>query len=502
MLPRYNYIKITLTLSILIGLSVSLFSQEFIDRRLDEYAAKTYSNLHLVNDTILLIGRGTTFQPSLPAKINITRYTIGGEFIDEKIFIENDELDYLPWLQGSTKRDQNNIYISGSGGYLSVNDSAWVANYNIVGDSLNWFTKIKPLYLNTNNSIVTEIKLDDSNKILALMIESSGEMPQKFYLRLVKIDNEGEVESNFLIEEENFDIKGYSILKNSNNETIIGVDVSPENGPISLQLWRLDSDGNILDKYISGEEDNGQKCNKIIETADGGYIFLDRVLEIAEGLPHFSSRITKLSNSLEKEWERKVGNIEFRTELYNIKPTKDGNYIAVGISVEENENGIAPAHMVKIDDDGELLWESFIDVDITEDNGPQAISVNYLYDVIELEEGGFIACGQSLGQFVDSFPQQALLIRVDDKGQLNHIFFTPPPNVEPLVVFPNPVQSTLYFKEEKEDNISYEIISLQGSLISKGIYRKGTGIDVSFLVKGMYIVRLENGRKASFVVGI
>ena len=91
--------------------------------------------------------------------------------------------------------------------------------------------------------------------------------------------------------------------------------------------------------------------------------------------------------------------------------------------------------------------------------------------------------------------------RVDDKGQLNHIFFTPPPNLEPLVVFPNPVQSTLYFKEEKEDHISYEIISLQGSLISKGIYRKGTGIDVSFLVKGMYIVRLENGRKASFVVG-
>ena len=500
MLPRYNYIKITLTLSILIGLSVSLFSQEFIDRRLDEYAAKTYSNLHLVNDTILLIGRGTTFQPSLPAKINITRYTIGGEFIDEKIFIENDELDYLPWLQGSTKRDQNNIYISGSGGYLSVNDSAWVANYNIVGDSLNWFTKIKPLYLNTNNSIVTEIKLDDSNKILALMIESSGEMPQKFYLRLVKIDNEGEVESNFLIEEENFDIKGYSILKNSNNETIIGVDVSPENGPISLQLWRLDSDGNILDKYISGEEDNGQKCNKIIETADGGYIFLDRVLEKLVGQAEFRSRITKLNSNLEKEWELKLGLLQVDTELFNVKKTNDGNYIAVGGTDEEDNIGTS-AHIVKFTEEGDVIWESTIPIDITADNNQNSFTRNYLYDVMELEEGGFIACGQSLGQFVDSFPQQALLIRVDDKGQLNHIFFTPPPNLEPLIVFPNPVQSTLYFKEEKEDNISYEIISLHGSLISKGIYRKGTGIDVSFLVKGMYIVRLENGRKASFVVG-
>ena len=89
MLPRYNYIKITLTLSLLIGLSVSLFSQEYIDRRLDGYAAKIYTNLHVSNDTLLLVGFGTTFEPTLPAKINITRYKLTGEFIDEEIFLEN-----------------------------------------------------------------------------------------------------------------------------------------------------------------------------------------------------------------------------------------------------------------------------------------------------------------------------------------------------------------------------------------------------------------------------
>ena len=477
-----------------------MFSQEYIDRRLDGYAAKIYTNLYCSNDSLILIGWGAIFQPTVPGKINITRFLKDGTYIGETIFTINDDIDYLPWLQGSSKRLNNDIYISGSGGLGAVNQEAFMSKYDLSTDSLEWIKKIIPDSASFNSILVESIILPNDH-IKGIMIESiSG--ANNTYIRLLEWDEVGNLIEEKIIDEDGYKYTARSILLNSNNETIIGVDVSPENGPISLQLWRLDSDGNILDKYISGEEDNGQKCNKIIETADGGYIFLDRVLEIAEGLPHFSSRITKLSNSLEKEWERKVGNIEFRTELYNIKPTKDGNYIAVGISVEENENGIAPAHMVKIDDDGELLWESFIDVDITEDNGPQAISVNYLYDVIELEEGGFIACGQSLGQFVDSFPQQALLIRVDDKGQLNHIFFTPPPNLEPLVVFPNPVQSTLYFKEEKEDNISYEIISLQGSLISKGIYRKGTGIDVSFLVKGMYIVRLENGRKASFVVGI
>ena len=273
MLPRYNYIKITLTLSLLIGLSVSLFSQEYIDRRLDGYAAKIYTNLHVSNDTLLLVGFGTTFEPTLPAKINITRYKLTGEFIDEEIFLENDEFDYLPWLQGSSKKNENEIIIGGSGGLLSVNDSAWVTNYNIIGDSLKWFSKIKPTYPNTNNSILVESIIKENGSILSMITESRGTMPQIFYLRLLVFNNEGELLSENVIEEEDTDLKGYSILYNSNKELIIGVDVNPEDGPISLQLWRLDSDGNILDKYISGEEDNGQKCNKIIETADGGYIF-------------------------------------------------------------------------------------------------------------------------------------------------------------------------------------------------------------------------------------
>jgi hypothetical protein len=501
MSPLTSYTKILFSVSLLCGLSVSLFGQGFIDRRIAPFISHTYSNIYNLNDTIYCIGRGLLNEEPFPAKIVSTEYDLTGDLLKYSVFVDNETTNYYPWLQGASKRNGDFIIVSGSGGegFSNVNQNGFLAKYNYRIDSIEWTLQL-PLVYNSSNNVVVESIILPSGNIISLSSDAEGTTNQKFFFRLIKVNSNGEI-INEIEFKENDDKWNFvnSMTITNDNKLVIGLQRIIPSESSTLQLWKLDTLGNILDVYETGEDDNGLKCNKIIQSADGGYLFVDRVLESDNGLPHYSSRITKLSANFEKEWDQKVGNIEFRTELFNIKPTNDGNYIAVGISVEENENGIAPAHMIKIDDNGNVLWESFIDVDITLDNGPTAISANSLYDVIELDEGGFIACGQSLGFNVDSFPQQALLIRVDEKGQLNHIFFTPPPNLEPLIVYPNPVQSNLFIKEE-EGPLSYEIISIQGSVIRQGIYKNNEGIDISFLTNGLYIVRMENGRKASFMV--
>jgi hypothetical protein len=499
MSPLTSYTKILFSVSLLCGLSVSLFGQGFIDRRIAPFISHTYSNIYNLNDTIYCIGRGLLNEEPFPAKIVSTEYNLTGDLLKYSVFVDNETTNYYPWLQGASKRNGDFIIVSGSGGegFSNVNQNGFLAKYNYRIDSIEWTLQL-PLVYNSSNNVVVESIILPSGNIISLSSDAEGTTNQKFFFRLIKVNNNGEIinEIEFKENDDKWNFVNSMTITNDNN-LVIGLQRIIPGESSTLQLWKLDTLGNILDVYETGEDDNGLKCNKIIQSADGGYIFLDRVY-VFTGQAEYRSRITKLNNSFEKEWEIELGLTQVDTELFNIKKTNDGNYIAVGGTDEEDNIGTS-AHLVKFNDDGDILWESKIPVDITADNNPNSFTRNYLYDIIELDVGGFIACGQSRGINVDSFPQQALLIRVDDKGQLNHIFFTPPPNLEPLIVYPNPVQSNLFIKEE-DGPLSYEIISIQGSVIRQGNYKNNEGIDISFLTNGLYILRMENGRKASFMV--
>ena len=59
------------------------------------------------------------------------------------------------------------------------------------------------------------------------------------------------------------------------------------------------------------------------------------------------------------------------------------------------------------------------------------------------------------------------------------------------VIYPNPTHDFLFIKSEKAF-MSYQIINIQGNILSQGGLSKGTSIDVRNLKKGNYMIRLTD----------
>jgi len=65
-----------------------------------------------------------------------------------------------------------------------------------------------------------------------------------------------------------------------------------------------------------------------------------------------------------------------------------------------------------------------------------------------------------------------------------------------ISIFPNPAADMIYIKNENLENSVIGIYDLQGKLILETeITGSGQSIDIKFLDKGIYILRIENGGK-------
>ncbi len=69
--------------------------------------------------------------------------------------------------------------------------------------------------------------------------------------------------------------------------------------------------------------------------------------------------------------------------------------------------------------------------------------------------------------------------------------------VKELSVFPNPSTDIIYINNNNLDRASYTIINATGKIVITGNLQRDTGIDVSKLTTGMYILKLDNGNGSS-----
>ena len=69
-----------------------------------------------------------------------------------------------------------------------------------------------------------------------------------------------------------------------------------------------------------------------------------------------------------------------------------------------------------------------------------------------------------------------------------------------LIIYPNPVTTTI--KINNSDALLgnfYSIIDISGRVVAKGILASVSGIDVSKLSKGVYIIRIGKDFKSKFI---
>ena len=65
-------------------------------------------------------------------------------------------------------------------------------------------------------------------------------------------------------------------------------------------------------------------------------------------------------------------------------------------------------------------------------------------------------------------------------------------------MYPNPANNYVVVETNEDELVSFSLYNLLGNLVSKEYISHGTTIDLSNIVKGLYIVRLE-GSKAMYV---
>lgn len=156
--------------------------------------------------------------------------------------------------------------------------------------------------------------------------------------------------------------------------------------------------------YSKGTMDHGRYAQKAI---DNGYVIAGRAL--ISGEMDFDGWIIRTDYQGEVIWEKNYGDY-YVDELEVIRTTTDNAYIAIGTSTMFGNSG--EGWVIKVDDDGEIIWNKGF-------HPPLSTNWDYLYDIIELEDGSYVAVG-----FGNSASTQAWIIKLNNSGEIiwNHEF--------------------------------------------------------------------------------
>ena len=59
-----------------------------------------------------------------------------------------------------------------------------------------------------------------------------------------------------------------------------------------------------------------------------------------------------------------------------------------------------------------------------------------------------------------------------------------------LILYPNPASANVFIRTDSADDLNYEIISIDGKVVSTGVGKSNNGIDISNLSNGVYVMRV------------
>jgi len=201
---------------------------------------------------------------------------------------------------------------------------------------------------------------------------------------------------------------GRSIQKIEDGFIIAGYvpDYTDSGGP-HVMLVKTDSAGEVLwdnrDIDISGEG------YSVTPTSDGGYVIAGQSFYRQGELVH-DLLLVKTDSAGDTIWTRSYGHESGNDQGYCIRETSNGNYVVAGTyGLSESYLG-GKIWWMKVDSDGEVIWENTCGDDIHN---------NYRgYSIQETQDWGFIIVGGRV-ELTDTLPAHyLLLIKTDPTGEV------------------------------------------------------------------------------------
>ena len=219
---------------------------------------------------------------------------------------------------------------------------------------------------------------------------------------------------------------GTTLLQTADNSYLItGVlDVTASGGQGNSQrhaggdIWaiKLSENGELQwSKYFGGSFTDAPFG--VVETEDHNFIIAGSSdsgdVDISNNNGSYDFWVLKIASNGSLLWERSFGGSEI-DEGRAITTTNDGNFIIVGDTRSadkdvSNNNGAADVWIIKMNTDGNLIWEKTIG----------GTSFDVARSVSKTQDGGFIISGSSRSldnSFTNQGQNDALLLKIDAEG--------------------------------------------------------------------------------------
>ncbi|MBS7252483.1 T9SS type A sorting domain-containing protein [Flavobacterium branchiicola] len=178
----------------------------------------------------------------------------------------------------------------------------------------------------------------------------------------------------------------------SNDGDVKSSKYPPGSGNIDFWVVKVSISGNLIwEKSYGGK--NGEECNSIAPTSDGGFILSGNTTssdgDVTGYHDDFDYWVVKLNSLGEMEWQKTLGGKKFDNAVSAIQDS-EGNYIVTGYTGSSdgditNAKDGGDAWVVKLNSNGNIVWQKSLG----------GLGGDYLYSVVQTLDGGYVLAGDT-----------------------------------------------------------------------------------------------------------
>jgi hypothetical protein len=422
---------------------------------------------------------------------------------------------------GSLITINNDYYLAGSKNYYSPYsyDSGLLMKLNSTWDTI-W---TKDYNLNIDNEPDTSILFNqmdicfNNDLIFGGGLYKSGSSGSKFLL--IRTDTAGIIKwyKTYSVTQSGIN-DGYSVIQTSDHGFAIGGfwyipgDQSATGDPIIIKTdslgnleWIKNLGGPIVDNramLCRANEVNILMGTTIADSLTGGNSTFSRI------------NVVKMDNEGNILWNKKYGESSFSNFLSNIRCLEDSSIICTG-SVWTDVPGRV-GWVMKLNSEGDSLWYRQYYLL----NGGS--SLNYLRDIVQVSDNGYVACGYISPISPDTGIQSAWVIKLDSvgcdsAGCDSTVGVKEHGGMEAwehggMEIWPNPAKEILNFKfsilnsGEAYSIYIYDILGREVMKTTVDPQNRAVSLNVSNLESGFYLAVAKDLRnrifKGKFIIGM
>ncbi|MBL0309214.1 MAG: T9SS type A sorting domain-containing protein [Bacteroidetes bacterium] len=402
--------------------------------------AMVFDNVVTNNDTVYILGLTAKAQPvGFNFRLLLGKVPLyEPDSLNAEVFIDSQPVDYAAWYN-SLSRDKISNGYSATGYIYREREGVLLLTLD---ENFNP-TLLKEIF-NTDTSLLSYkgmkvLRYDSSTFFISGIIQHANGNSNTLLLKT-------DISGNLIFQKEFGTGTWYeyasSMAKLKNGRILIGSSKSYENRPYAVsQTWLLEVDTNgVLKRQWFDPNDSTYGAYSLRQTKDGGYVYAAQKAEWQTINNAFCvATIVKMDSAFNKQWTFRGGGVTPETGIFDIEELEEGTFIACGnTSYAHPDSTITSGWIIKLSSTGEMIWQKNYEGFATYG------AINYLYDVDVLSDGGFIACGEANGDN----GQFGWLLKVDSNGcEVENcgvgIDEVVKPEISGIKVYPNPASTEI-----------------------------------------------------------